>query len=227
MSADFDTYEILQKKVVALGKVNKDIAEHIERSIDNSQVIFTRHKFVLKCNLEHNNNNNNRKDSTSKRWFVKPVKIKEKVIDRLESWQYKGEQLLLLPSHSFPDPTQLHIKGYKDVMRINQDLIQYGEKLLKKNLEIIDSSNELHSNFRESIIIELKKILSNLEIIQVAMGELHGLTLIPDRIEKEKEILKDEEKRAKIERCMSKVMDGFDELACQMSNVSLVLSSDD
>ena len=156
-----DSLKILLAKAHTIKTVNQENLDFIQ-----SRKVITSHQCNLqtkpsrnkKRKIQHDNNLNNEllklKDSTSAK----------SINDIIESWRYNGEPLTK-EKIAFDDFVDLKLDQFDDLIRLHDAY----DRLLEKYSRVL--SDEIESC--EAVEI----LLRNLEVLQVAVGEIHGLTL--------------------------------------------------
>jgi len=153
-----DTLEILCAKINALGSINAEMLDEIVFRMKDNVVSSIEHE--LTCDFSELDLND------AKRGPFKPWKLETKindanVSDRLAKWKY-SDLFIRIPS-IFKGKNRYQISNIIDLVEANK----YHIDIVKKNRDILDDDSETCKAFRS--------ILTNLENIQVTIGELHYL----------------------------------------------------
>jgi hypothetical protein len=148
--------EDLGAKLNALTAVNDEILALIASMHEHS--IVCGYSFKLECSLGQTG-----EDTGDGPWIVTSVPTIETVGRVLGAWEYSGEDLGE-PDDLFNDRIDYSLKSYNDVVRLSQQVPIVGRKYLR----LADQPGN-----RE----DLRLFLTNLERLQVAIGELHELTM--------------------------------------------------
>lgn len=149
VAAAHDAMEDLGRKLKALASVNSETLELV--ATRREEEVVAGYSYSLMCALPRD------------AWTFTATPAKESVAQRLDAWEYSGEALDE-PEDLFNDHVEYSLKTYADVVRLNEQLPAVGRKFLR----LADNPGN-----RE----DLRVFVTNMERLQVAIGELHELTM--------------------------------------------------
>jgi len=182
-------------------KLNKVCNENsmlllIIKSHENKQVI-SGYSYSLQFNLP------SKEDSAGELFSVVPQKVVKDVSTQLNKWRYSGNQLKT-PDDIFNDNIDYEISTYADVRHINDQLLKVGKKI-SDHLCDLPKTRDL-----------LCQLITNAKYIQIAIKELHDLTVdIEDTLSKNKEL----------HEGINDVSKGFSRVQMLLPNAQLTLSA--
>uniref|UniRef100_A0A6U5MAC9 Uncharacterized protein n=1 Tax=Corethron hystrix TaxID=216773 RepID=A0A6U5MAC9_9STRA len=209
MSGSTDTFDDLKTKIGALGKVNEDILENISSVAHEDGEIITGHHCRIRCT------NDTWKNMSSRNKMDKPGSLesfgfhKESVTHTakniISGWKYSGEKLEALDEYFFEGSVDCSLENYDDLERLNKVMVQAANNFL-----------EIARDCPKARLI-LRMFLSNLERLQVAIGDVHGLTMdVESKLPDDQELLDG----------LRTVCDGFEKIMKNLPRASLSLHCD-
>jgi len=190
-----DEFDDLCHKVMALSNLNWDIFQAIqERNIAGEKVIL-KHTHHIECDITEEENG--AVEVRENPWSLKKKSNTADVTELINKWRYSGESLeneIIFGKFN----TNLHT--FSDVAR----LIVLLKDLAMKYLDFVIDRPQTREG--------LRNLLSNMERLQVALGELHGMTLDAiDTVDAE---------------CYEITSSSYDELVTQIPSESLSFEGD-
>lgn len=197
VTGETDSFEFLCKKIQALGALNQETLDIIEsRKCDE---VTAGYEYTLDCNLPQISLVESGQNETF--WSVLTKKKTHHVGALLQSWKYNGESLEAEPL--FGLDVDLTLLQYGDICRLVGSFVELGKKYSK----FLSDGPETR--------VALRIVLSNMERIQVALGQLHQMTLdVEDSVGN----------NAKLKNAMSKILEGFEELTGVIPTASIQVS---
>lgn len=185
-----DSIQTLIKKAFA---IKNDIQQRLTEIQDRSgKQVITTHQYTLqlspssatseKRTLENHLSDDIQHSFELDDLFVVADNPSTKTIDdAIESWRYKGEALGK-EKIAVDDFIDRKLEGFRDVVRLHKDY----ERLLYRYSRFL--AEDVESRMAVNIL------LSNLEILQDAIGEIHALTHdVPDEVDSEEDEDEDED----------------------------------
>jgi len=184
----FDSLVVLLQKAKAISTVNAESLEYIKSR--QGQQVITHIEYTLEFNM------------VKELEFV--AQKSKKDIDRIiKKWRYKGKQL----NNETTDITgsvDLSLYGFADLVRLHEEF----ERLLQLYSRVFSDQPESRK--------ALKVMLKNLEILQVAIGDVHVQTLdVKDEIEGNE----------RMKACMNTASDALQNISLQGILVNLKINS--
>lgn len=196
---DTDTLDILCKKINALAMINKETIESI-LCCEESEVVSS-YEHELECNLSHNDVTKEVDVNSQQFWTLTTNKTVKKVSDRIKSWRYKGDRIEI-PSVMREEFDFSLLLNFQDLVQVNEFMTGLAEKYQS----VFSDEPEERRAFRT--------ILSNLEYIHVAIGEVHLLTFnVEDSVKKNQE--------SKVTTCMERIVSDFTQIVEKFPKSSL------
>eukprot|EP00587_Corethron_hystrix_P012492 CAMPEP_0113319962 /NCGR_PEP_ID=MMETSP0010_2-20120614/13950_1 /TAXON_ID=216773 ORGANISM="Corethron hystrix, Strain 308" /NCGR_SAMPLE_ID=MMETSP0010_2 /ASSEMBLY_ACC=CAM_ASM_000155 /LENGTH=176 /DNA_ID=CAMNT_0000177627 /DNA_START=133 /DNA_END=660 /DNA_ORIENTATION=- /assembly_acc=CAM_ASM_000155 len=164
-----DTFENLGKKIRALAKVNEEIIQILESQIRNNTQVIAGYDYQLNYSLPQNSDiaTTSVADNSAEKFGFSAIPNRQYVKNLLHEWKYSGEALEK-PDDIFNDKIDYNLKSYHNV----KELIFFLPKVAEKFLTIARECPK--------VCKILRIFLSNLERLQVALGELNALTVDKD-----------------------------------------------
>lgn len=258
VTSETDTFDILVKKITALGKINQESLLELFQCQRKKVIVKYEHKLelnlsfsslantsavnqgkinekILESNKEHfvfdgtpevsaSPNDPDRSDDGDEhsneeshptvpnhppapQWKLVTTKKIEVAEKRYKDWRYRGKRL----HHLFLNQTNsvrgnLQMKKYEDVIECNKELIKLSERYAKM---LDDNAESRHV---------LRTLLTNLEIVQVAIGQLQTLTF-----DVENSLTEDGD--GKVRPSMEKIIEGMNELSEILPDATLCLEA--
>lgn len=202
ITSQTDTFDILCKQVKALSTLNTETFLAIQRRNKKGETVVVGYHYRLHCKLESRNqqqtqhveypqhthqhlryhcphvngsdsdhsipnsfnNNDDKNTPTASPWTFKTEKDIQEVSKLIHEWKYHGEPLEV---DGLFGNINLDLKSYQDVARLTKDLKELGAKFM----------NVSSSSYPIEDKVGLRNVLSNMERLQVALGELHEITM--------------------------------------------------
>ena len=165
ITGETDTFQILWSKVHALGNVTLETLEFVEANKDRE--VITSVEYVLQCNFSSDKDkeviNSSRKRKASEYYEDEPWSFttktnKKKVKDMMNQWRYTGEHL---EADSTIQHDDLSLRTYENIGRVSHVLQQMGRTYFR------------HMTDNSETRADLRRVLTNMEIVQVKIGEIH------------------------------------------------------
>jgi len=237
VTSETDQLEVLCQKIKALHSLNTEILEILQSHYLQEDSMVPRYEHTVTWNLsttlssfQHENIHGNRnrieelsksdrlqqrqhQDQQQRRPYTLQTHIKMvKVSDLMNEWRYEGEPLesnVMMMGHM-----NLHLTSYHDIGRLMNDL---------KDIFLSKHPLSNHHNNNNTMVDDvdpsntrkgLRTILSNMERLQVALGELQAFTM-----EDRSQSPTDEETQIHLE--MTKMMRAYQNLS-QLGTIHIV-----
>lgn len=185
------------------------------------------------CEFSKVKNNENESIEQNDLWQLKTLKHEEVALNRFLDWRYTGQPLFPLPcyitnNNNYADEHRENEKIERQKNNNNMLTFKINDylDLQKVNSSLMDLRNAYEEQFAENnetkwdICFALRNLLTNFELIQVAIGELHHLTF---DVEDTLSVMSGNYDA--VESSMQKVLDGLNELSKVMGRVSCSLNA--
>ena len=150
-----ESLEVLGAKLKALAKVNQEIIDRIEACMDNR--VICGYSYSLTCQL-----NSSALEQTKEPWTFSSTPQQVRVSRLIQGWRYLGQEFEAAED-VFNDKIDYCMETYVDVTRLNADLLKVGSKYC----DLLADKPKTRAGIRN--------FLTNLEIVQVALGQLNAL----------------------------------------------------
>ena len=154
-----DSLETIGGKLKAIASVNKEIINEIESKKSGKVTKEVNYDLVLELDQS-----NKIESIESKPWKLRSAPNVCLVSQRIDSWRYSGTQLEV-PDGLFHGNIDYNLSTYEDVKRLNEDLLKHGSECCDVLMD------------KPATRAAVRIILRNLEIIQVAVGQLNELLI--------------------------------------------------
>ena len=166
-----DSLQILLQKAHAISTVNQENLDYIQSR--KGQQVITKHKYSIQTNpsavkkqkTEHHTSTDSTKSHSHEMFTLADQKSTKNVDEIISSWRYSRAAALTQEKIAIDHFIDRTLVGYDDLIRLHND---YG-KLLKQYTRLLTDEPECR--------MAVEGVLRNVEVLQVAIGEIHGQTL--------------------------------------------------